>query len=348
MKRFSCPTCTQEVHFDSALCVSCGTVLGFDPIRGSGGPMSDRAGMLAATGLCRNAQAAGCNWVAAPGDDFCLACQHNRLVPDMQVTGNPARWAQLEAAKRGLFYAILRWSLPHPTKQAEPMFGLAFDFPADARNPDGSITRFATGHEDGVITLNLAEGDAETRLRHQIELREPYRTVIGHLRHEIGHYYWQQQIAPGGPVLEEFRSLFGDERVDYAQALGQHYANGALPGWERSHISAYATAHPWEDFAETWAHWMHLVDGLETACAFGLAPALATDPYHARDIAPLVEAWVPVTVAVNAMNRGMGQPDLYPFVLSQPVLNKMAFINRLIRGASQGLAGTRPAAPGFA
>jgi hypothetical protein len=293
---------------------------------------------------CLNAAVVGCNWLLPTGQTsgYCIACQHNRLVPDPGFGGNLASWAQVELAKRKLIYALLRWSLPHPTKAEDATLGLAFDFPADTRNADGSLNRFGTGHRDGVITLNLAEGDDVSRVEAKSALAEAYRTVIGHFRHEIGHYYWTL-LVENSENLAQFRVLFGDERQDYALAIQAHYASGPPADWPQSHISAYATAHPWEDFAETWAHWMHIVDGLETAQAYGISVGEGqglppeTDPYHPGRIEALIDAWVPLTVAINSMNRGMGQPDIYPFVLSQAVVAKMRFIDRLIRGAAANL-----------
>ena len=334
MKRFTCPVCGNEVHFHNLACVQCGTAIGYQPaslaMEAVGQPGT----------LCANAGIAGCNWFLPPGETggFCLACIHNHVVPDISFAGNRARWAEIEFAKRQLLYAILQWNLPHPTRAEDPDYGLAFDFLADVKRADGSMKRVLTGHDDGLITINIDEGDTVVRVERQSAMEEPYRTVIGHMRHEIGHFYWTQ-LVEHGPDLDAFRDLFGDERADYAEALKAHYANGAPPDWALSHISSYATAHPWEDFAETWAHWMHIVDGLETAAAYGIAiegtPRLdfGANPYPMDEIAPLIDAWVPITVALNDMNRGMGQPDLYPFVLSVPVVEKLRFINRLIHSA---------------
>jgi hypothetical protein len=336
MKRFSCQTCGNEVHFENVACVNCGATLGYQPETQLMRNVASDAQQV----LCLNATQAGCNWLLPYGQTsgYCVACQHNRVVPDPGFTGNRARWAEIELAKRKLIYALLRWNLPRPTKADDAVQGLAFDFLADAVNADGWLVPVGTGHRNGLITLNLAEGDDAVRAERKSALAEPYRTVIGHLRHEIGHYYWSL-LVEGTPNLDEFRALFGDERQDYTEALQRHYAQGAPADWADTHISAYAAAHPWEDFAETWAHWMHIVDGLETAQAYGIslngigAEALS-DPYLINDIAAVVKVWVPLTVAVNSMNRGMGQPDLYPFVLSQAVNDKLRFINGLIHAAA--------------
>ena len=331
MKRFACPNCGNEVHFENVACVQCGTGFGFDPQS-----FAMRA-VDAALHLCQNASLAGCNWLTPAG--FCSACQHNQLVPDPSFAGNTARWAEIELAKRQLIYALLRWSLPHPMRAQSPN-GLAFDFLADRQNSDGSTTRVETGHHNGLITLNLAEGDDLLRAEQQRALAEPYRTIIGHLRHEIGHFYWPMLVH--GPALDSFRALFGDERQDYAQALQSHYANGPPADWPQSHISAYASCHPWEDFAETWAHWMHITDGLETFRAYGIglegqAGRLQDDPYLSQDVQAMTDVWVAVSVALNCMNRGMGQPDLYPFVLSARVIDKLAFVHQLIQNAAARL-----------
>jgi hypothetical protein len=233
-----------------------------------------------------------------------------------------------------LIYALIRWSLPHPTRAQDPVMGLAFDFLADAERSNG-VTPVITGHDYGLITIDIAESDDDVRVARRTAMDEPYRTLIGHMRHEIGHYYWAMLID-GSPHIDRYRALFGDERADYGVALKRHYDSGAPQNWQQTHISAYATAHPWEDFAETWAHWMHIADGVETAAAYALSldgRQVTADGYAAHDITPVIENWVPVTVALNNMNRAMGQPDLYPFVLNNSVMAKLQFINDLIHEA---------------
>jgi len=58
------------------------------------------------------------------------------------------------------------------------------------------------------------------------------------------------------------------------------------------------------------------------------------DPYRANSAEELIRAWVPLTVAINGLNRSMGQPDLYPFVLSPPVMVKLQYIHELIQNAA--------------
>ena len=289
---------------------------------------------------CGNASQALCNWLI-PHDDaagYCPACSLNRTIPDLAQHGNAERWQALEAAKRRLIYALMRLGLPLASRHENEATGLAFDFLADA-GPDEKVL---TGHDDGLITINIAEADSAERERRRLELGEPYRTLLGHLRHEVGHYYWDVLVRDGGRI-DESRSVFGDESEDYQQALDRHYKNGAPAGWEANYVSSYATMHPWEDFAETWTHYLHMVDTLDTAASFGLAVApeatndptmeteIAFDPYTTRNFDRLVHSWLPLTVAVNSLNRSMGQPDLYPFALTPATIEKLRFIHDLVR-----------------
>ena len=218
---------------------------------------------------------------------------------------------------------------------------LAFDFlatPLDAATP-----RVMTGHDNGLITVALEEADDAEREKRRTAMHEPYRTLLGHFRHETGHYYWDILVRDGNQ-LEGCRLIFGDERADYAQALQKHYADGPPPNWQDNFVSAYATTHPWEDFAETWAHYLHIVDTLEMARAFGiyvnppiarsgeLEAAVDFQPYRAPDVATLVDTWLPLSNALNSLNRTMGQPDIYPFILSPAVIKKLGAIHDLVHG----------------
>ena len=304
-----------------------------------GGPSAFQA--LAANNAgyryCDNAQHSVCNWLVpqSSAEGLCEACRHNRTIPDLSFSGNVERWSKIELAKRYVFRSLLRWRLPHPTKLEDPENGLAFDFLSE-----GGASPVLTGHDNGLITLNLAEGDDAEREKRRTSLGEPYRTLVGHFRHELGHYYWDRLVRDGGR-LEAFRAAFGDESVDYAAALQQHYSQGPQPDWGLRYISAYASSHPWEDFAETFAHYLHIVDALETARSYGVIvrPRFVKDPssaivdfnpYEAPSAERLIDAWVPLTVALNGVNRSMGQPDLYPFVLNTAVMQKLEFIREMI------------------
>jgi hypothetical protein len=289
--------------------------------------------------FCDNARYEACNWLvpAEDGAALCRSCRHNRTVPDLDQPENLTAWRKLEQAKRHLMYSLMRWRLPHPTHDEDPAAGLVFDALAGSESAP-----VLTGHEHGVITINIAEADDAEREARRTAMGEPYRTLLGHLRHEVGHYYWDRLVHDGGR-LERCRQEFGDESQDYAAALKRHYDGGPAAAWQNSFISAYASAHPWEDFAETWAHYVHIVDSLETARSFGITvrPVVATadtldaevdfDPYRHGSVDDLVSAWVPMTLAINSVNRSMGQPDLYPFVLSTPVLAKLGFIHDIVR-----------------
>ncbi|MCW2283212.1 hypothetical protein M2323_000981 [Rhodoblastus acidophilus] len=293
--------------------------------------------------FCANAAQGVCNWLVPAESDqtLCRSCRHNHLAPDLSIAGNLMRWQRVEQAKQHLFYSLIRWRLPTPTQAEGVAEPLVFDLVGDVQTSEG-VTRIYTGHDSGLITINIAEADDDERERRRLGLGEPYRTLLGHFRHEIGHYYWDILVRDG-KMLDEFRNLFGDERLDYGAALQRYHAEGAAPDWPGAFISAYATAHPWEDFAESFAHHIHIVDTLETAHALGLSidaravrdeslkTDVAFDAYHADTFDAVIAAWTPVSVALNSLTRSLGQQDAYPFVLSQTIVAKLDFIHRLIR-----------------
>ena len=296
--------------------------------------------------LCANARYDACNWLV-PADDqsaYCRACRLNRVIPDLSVPGNLVLWQRLEAAKHRLVYGLLRLGLPLGQGFDRPDLGPRFEFIASSGAAFQEGPTVVTGHSNGVITIDIAEADDVERERHRRDLLESYRTLLGHFRHEIGHYYWDRLVS-FGVWHEGFRDLFGDERTDYATALQAHYAAGPRLGWQETHISGYASAHPWEDFAETWAHYLHIVDTLDTAAAFGLQvrasvgqsprveAEVTLDPYLEQDFDLLMAGWPSLTYAVNSLNHSMGQPDLYPFVLSPTVQGKLRFVHGLIQWA---------------
>lgn len=355
MKLFECQHCGQLLYFENTRCERCGHVLGYLPERtmlsalaADGG---DRWRPLAAPGetvrFCANATYGACNWlVPADGPDaFCRACRLNRTIPDLDAPGNLLLWQLLEQAKHHLVYGLLRLGLPLSSRFDDPETGLAFDFLAGSGAMFQEGPQVITGHREGVITIDVAEADDAERERHRRDMAEPYRTLLGHFRHEVGHHYWERLVRDG-VWHGAFREMFGDEHRDYGRALEAYYANGPQPGWQEHYVSGYAGAHPWEDFAETWAHYLHIVDTLETAAAFGLCvradagrdPVLAMeidfDPCRQDDFDALAAAWLPLTCAVNSLNHSMGQPDLYPFVLAPNVMGKLRFVHGLVRGDS--------------
>ena len=349
MKIFQCQRCYQPTYFENTVCESCSASLGFLPDLHVLSALTDRkdgtwkalAHTVTPYRYCENRTHGVCNWLVPASDPnpLCLACQTNRTIPNLDDPARLEAWRKLENAKHRLIYGLLRLRLPLETKADAPERGFAFDFLSDDPLPAGE--RVMTGHDRGLITINLAEADPAHREKARAQMGEPYRTLIGHFRHEIGHYYWERLVQSDPKQLDGFRKLFGDDQADYGEALKSYYANGPRPDWRNSHLSAYASAHPWEDWAETWAHYLHLVDTLETAHAFGMSvkPALKKqktlrmragfDPYLQPDFTSILDACLPLVYAVNSLNRGMGQPDLYPFVLPQPVVAKLRFIHRL-------------------
>ncbi|MCR4266435.1 putative zinc-binding metallopeptidase [Nitratireductor sp. ZSWI3] len=353
MKLFECQQCGQLLYFENTRCERCGHVLGY---------LAERSILSALTGIgdkrwrplavsdeeyrfCTNADNGVCNWlVAADGADaFCPACRLNRTIPNLDATDNLLLWQRLETAKHRLVYGLLRFGLPLSSRFEDAEQGLAFDFLAGSGGAFQEGPPVLTGHAQGLITIDIAEADDAERERQRRDMVEPYRTVLGHFRHEVGHYYWERLIR-NGVWHEAFREMFGDERRNYSAALAAHYANGPLRDWQERYVSSYAGSHPWEDFAETWAHYLHIVDTLETAAAFGLRvqPRIGRHPviemdvdfdsYEQRDFNALIAAWLPLTYAVNSLNHSMGQPDLYPFVLTPAVMGKLRFVHGLIHG----------------
>ena len=346
---FHCDHCGHLLFFENTQCVSCGHLLAFLPdlmLVGSLDPSdagwtSPLSGSAAAYRLCVNYQEAQvCNWAvdAADTSPLCQSCRLTTVVPDLTVAGNLAAWYRLEVAKRRLIYTAMALRLPIDAAETRP--ALEFRFLTDATGGDAAPV--LTGHVNGVITINAAEADDAERERRRHALGEPYRTLLGHMRHEVGHYYWMRLIEAVPERLDQFRALFGDEREDYAASLQRHYETGPRDDWPDRFVTAYASAHPWEDWAETWAHYLHMIDTLETAATSGLSlrprrpdePALTRVP--AEEVAPdasfdrLLASWFPVTYLLNNLNRGMGLADAYPFVLSPPAVEKLRFVHMAI------------------
>lgn len=334
MRTFRCD-CGNRLFFDNTQCLSSGHELGFLPDQGVLAALTPAAaGGYLAKGKpykkCSNYVAEGvCNWMVPSGEasELCQACSLNNVIPDLSKPENRALWAEVEKAKRRLVYSLNRLRLPLASKADDPERGLAFDIKADS----GS-NRVLTGHAEGLITLNLAEADAVSRERMRVEMNERYRTLLGHFRHEIGHYYWERLVKDTAN-LAGFRELFGDESVDYSESLKKHYESGPPLGWAESFISSYATMHPWEDWAESFAHYLHLVDTLETAGHFGFTSQLPPKKsvVSVSDFDILIAEWTELTIALNALNRSMGLPDAYPFAISLRVRDKLGFIHGLIR-----------------
>jgi hypothetical protein len=335
MRAFSCPSCGRLVTFESSHCLHCDQELGFD---------WDARRIVAMSRVhrrCANDRIAGCNGLLPDGGAHCASCALTRTRPPDDDRGGLRGFATAEAAKRRLLFELAELGLPVMSWR-EQEGGLAFDLLSSAQAP------VSTGHADGVITLDLDETDPVERETRRHQLGEPYRTVLGHLRHEVAHYFQPILALEGTPAREACRRRFGDDREDYQRAIDRHYAQGPPDDWTQRFVSAYATMHPWEDWAETFAHYLHIRDTLQTAEAYGLRvdgpQVAATDPAPLRsdpgapagDLEGLLRAWLPLTYALNAINRSMGAADLYPFVLTPAVQEKLAFIDGCVRGAGRG------------
>lgn len=348
MRDFQC-VCGQTLYFENTVCTSCQRPLGYDPNRADllalepvenldadSFPMWRDAKSGAEYRRCFNdTEYQVCNWlVTNPIDIFCHACNLNDTVPDIDSSYRAKQrrkwWGRMEQAKRRLIYTLLALGLPVDGK-AERSAGLAFSFLEDQRsNPLVDEEHVLTGHLRGLITVNLAEADVISREQVRENLGESYRTLLGHFRHESGHYYFDKLIFKQAH-FDEFRALFGDERADYDEALERHYEKMDQMNGKSDRVSAYADMHPHEDWAECWAHYLHMTDSLETAWQVGLLKERLINPSIPPDIERCIEAWVSeVSVAMNALNRSMGVRDAYPFVLSPNTLNKLRFVHRRI------------------
>ncbi|MGW4371669.1 zinc-binding metallopeptidase family protein [Nocardia takedensis] len=304
--------------------------------------------------LCDNLHIARCNWLVQVPDDeldapappqgdpdpeqpdpappaldngpaLCESCRLTRTRPNDADTAGLDAFAEAEAAKRRLIMELAELGLPITGREENPRFGLAFDLLSSATD------QVLTGHQNGVITLDLAEANDPHREQLRVEMDEPYRTLLGHFRHEIGHYYYAVLVADD-TAKQRFLDLFGDPDTDYQAALDRHYSDGAPAGWEATYVSSYATMHPAEDWAETFAHYLHIRDTLDTAAAFGIAPSGASldRPQLGRaGFDKIIDLWLPLAWSLNMVNRSMGHPDLYPFVLPDPVLEKMRLVHEL-------------------
>ncbi len=357
MKLFNCDQCGQPVFFENYFCVHCNAALGFEagrmdlialePVGDDLYRQVQKEGSSEKNSsvfkYCSNKQYNVCNWIIPPENNagFCIACDLNRTIPDLSQPDHWLKWQQIEVAKHRLVYTLLRLHLPVVSKFQDEENGIAFDFKADENTWSGE--RLLTGHDHGLITLNIIEADDAVREMARKQMDEVYRTVLGHFRHEIGHYYWDRLISNTNK-LAAFRALFGDETFDYGEALKIHYAKEPSDTWRENFISAYASSHPWEDWAETWAHYLHMVDSLETAYAFGMSvkPKVAQpenemsaklniDPYTARNFENIIDRWFPLTFAMNSLNRSMGLKDPYPFVINEAVRQKLLFIHETIK-----------------
>ena len=352
MKLFNCQHCGALLFFENRSCESCLSPLGYladaaalTAMRPDGDGFTATAAGDRPVRLCANAAHDVCNWLidAASPERFCAACRHNRTIPDIATPERMELWRKLEIAKHRLFYSLIRLGIALPNRLDDAQGGLVFDFLDEW--PGGP--KVLTGHDSGIVTIAAKEACDAHREEMRAQMHETYRTLLGHFRHEVGHWVWDRLVRDGRR-LEAFRRIFGDEREDYGAALRRYYAKGPPADWQQRTISAYATSHPWEDFAETWAHYLHIMDTLETANAFGmgvhpkvrgseeLTVEVAIDPYVSDSMQPVIDQWLPMTFAMNNLNRSMGLSDLYPFIISPPVRDKLGFIHTMLHEARGG------------
>ncbi len=321
MRVFSNPAGFGSLWFDN-LATADGIPVAYDPQARAFIPMPP---------FCANRDIIGCNWIAPEPGRFCRSCAMTALAPDTSIPNAIPNWTRTEAAKRWVIDNLGRWHWFRPEDPgARPVFHMLAEGP----------TPVAMGHVDGVVTISVAEADPVLVTTRREALQEPYRTMIGHMRHEIAHMLWWR-LSLRADFLDAFRAIFGDERANYQTALTRHYTDGPPPGWRDEFLTTYASAHPHEDWAESVAHLLHLTDISDSFIASGLSsaelPHANWDPYSEPDAAALIRVAVPLVVGVNHINRSMGLSDIYPFVLSQTAQRKLAFVHRWLRRGAQGL-----------
>lgn len=325
MRLFACPSCGSRVFFENLSC-SCGAELAFD--------IASHSFVLAGT-VCANRNQISCNWVAVNGETGqCRSCQMTSVTPDLSVPDNVQHWAEAERSKRWVLTNLARWEwFGEADKGQHPVFHML------AEETSGGEVNVLMGHADGVLTINVSEVDPAKRVARRESLNEPLRTMIGHFRHELAHFFFRR-LETSDSFVSRFRNLFGDERADYQQALGRYYEAAPQLDWRGKFISAYASSHPHEDWAESFAHVLHLTDIVDSCVSAGLSapdlPSMPYDAYAERDSEKLVLYGARIGIALNHTNRAMGLPDIYPFVHSDAIQGKFGFAHECLRGGPQG------------
>lgn len=365
MQTFRC-TCGNRIYFDNTVCLvcqreigwceACARLSGLEPAVDAGTvqPNSYRCGHsdcgqplnkchnYIVENICNRCDAPqlappavndGSPVAEIPPAQLCSACQLTETIPDLSIDGNREKWARLEAAKRRLLYTLDRLGLPYA--DAEPK--LTFDFKADYVPPNNAWRNAGpkevvyTGHAAGKVTINIREADDAIREQLRQQFQEAHRTLIGHFHHEVGHYYWEVLVL--GKRERDFIKLFRDHNaVPYADAMSAYYQNGPCENWNQSFISAYATSHPWEDFAETFGLYLDMISVLDTAAH--LFKTIRVN-FRSRSVVPLVERFQEVGILVNEFNRTAGLIDLVPDVVVGPVVTKLEFIHTLVKRSAR-------------
>ncbi len=339
MQCFTCD-CSATLFFHNTICLQCRREVGFCPVCRQMTPLLDAAGDIGHCRVhscrtplkkCHNYAVEGiCNWFVAAVDAateaYCESCRLTKVIPDLAIPDNKRRWADLEQAKRRVLYTLTLLGLDYSSASRPLTFEFKGDL-VDSRDWRAIVggEQVMTGHADGVVTINIREADSIQREQARVRFGEDLRTLVGHIRHECGHYYWQQLVAPAR--LDEFVAVFGNPHTPpYDQARDQYYANGPQVGWGASFVSAYATMHPWEDFAETFATYLDMAATLHTAAHAGFIHPIDLK----GEIANLIETYQRFGVGINEVNREMGLLDPAPSVMSDTINGKLAFIHTLV------------------
>jgi len=300
MQRFSCD-CGQPLFFESTHCNYCGQAVGYNP---------DTKSMTTLSGANRTGS-----------------------FVTLSIPRNITRWGRFEQAKKRLLYGLSMLNLPITNGWQDKNNGVLFDFIEDQRsNFNVSEVQINTGHLDGVITVNALEADDIAREVAKDKMNESYRTLLGHLRHEIGHYYYKYCLANVPGFKSDFTDLFGDPTLNYQEALDNYYIEGSDKSWSDNYVSRYASSHPLEDWAECWSHYLILTDTLESANAYGV---LADSP-HESGFSSLANQWRTFSVVLNELNRSVGLADAYPFVMNQKVEAKLTLVARTVSYLATG------------
>lgn len=320
MHVFPNPTGAGPLWFDN-FATADGTPVAYDP---------QARAFVPSPPFCANRELIGCNWIAPEYGALCHSCVMTALAPDISLPDAKRNWAKTEAAKRWVLDNLGRWHWFRPEDQGvSPVFRMLAEGP----------TPVAMGHADGVVTISVAEADPVLITTRREALQEPYRTMIGHMRHEIAHMLWWR-LSLRTDFVDAFRAMFGDERADYAAALNRHYGGGAPPDWQTRFLTSYASAHPHEDWAETAAHLLHLTDITDSVVSAGFTsseiPHSGWDPYAEPDAARLIHVAVSLVMGINHVNRSMGLSDIYPFVLSEAAQRKLVFVHDWLRRGALG------------
>jgi hypothetical protein len=313
-----CPYCRHPLSFEQRECPNCGGGLLFDSTKLKFARLEDGTS-------CGNREIIGCNWSVDDGGRYCGSCSLNRTIPNLSFPRNVLLWRRVEEAKRRLIHDLRRLRLPLVSRSGA---AIAFDILTEEAGP------VLTGHRSGLITLNIVEADDVERESRRRAFREPYRTLLGHFRHEIGHFYWEL-LVQGTKLQASFNLIFGDAAQDYQGALQSYYGRTDRAFDRSGFISEYATSHPWEDWAETFAHFLHIVSTLDTLAGLPLAlddraKRVLQDPYLENDFDALLASWKPLAHSINELNRSLGQSDAYPFELTSAIIGKLHLVHMAI------------------